>query len=308
METQPSVSIIVPIYKAESYLIRCLDSIKAQTFTDYEVIMIDDGSPDRSAMIAEGYTADPRFRLYRQKNAGVGAVRNRGLSLARGEYIAFVDSDDAITPDHLDKLYSAAKADRADIVSCSCCRCNEKGEHLRPSVIKKRSGVYVADRLTGSILRDISLRRYMCTNLWKRSLFADNGIVFPERTFEDTCVIPMLFYHAERIAVIGDATYIYTRRKGSITGLASESCVGDYIAANEAVERFFLSTREAEFYRRDLQFQKVKTVLVTFSWLFIRMWRTRSADSFAANLGKIARYAFPAHSRAPQKSPNPISY
>ena len=289
----PQISIIVPIYNTEQYLVRCLDSIRAQTFTDFEVVMIDDGSPDRSGDIAEKYTADPRFKLFRQRNRGVGAARNRGISLAKGEYIVFVDSDDAVKPRHLDKLYKAAKESKADIVCCGLCRLDEKDGHLRPAKIKKHSGVYNAERLTGSIIRDISLRRYMCVYMWRRSLFADNGVTFPERTFEDTCVIPMLFYYAEKIAIISDDTYIYTRRSGSITGLISESCIGDYIAANEAVENFFTATREAEFYLRSLHFQRAKTVLVTFSWLFIRMWRTRSLDCFAKNLGKIARYALP---------------
>lgn len=289
----PLISVIIPIYKAERYIARCLDSVKAQSFTDFEVIMIDDGSPDCSAEIAERYTADPRFKLYRQENMGVGAVRNCGLSLARGEYIAFVDSDDRIMPHHLDKLYKAARENSADIVCCGCCFCSERGGHLRSGIIKKRSGVYNAERLIGNILRDISVRRYMCTYLWRRSLFTDNSISFPKRFFEDTCVIPMLFYHAEKIAVIADATYIYTRRSDSITGLTSESCVEDYIAANEAVERFFTAARDAELYRWDLRFQKAKTVSVTLSWLFIRMWRRRSLDCFGADLGRIVAYALP---------------
>lgn len=287
---KPSVSIIVPIYKVEKYIARCLDSIKAQILTDFEVIMIDDGSPDRSAEIAEQYTADPRFKLFRQSNMGVGAVRNRGLSIAAGEYIAFVDSDDAIKPDHLDKLYSAATKSNADIVCCSYCCCDEKLGHLRKSRIKKHSGVYNAERLIGCILRDISIRRYMCTKLWRKSLFTDNGIFFPCTMFEDTRVIPILFYYAKKISVITDATYIYTRRAGSITGLTSENCVGDYIEANEFVDSFFMSTRESDFYLWNLRYQKVKTVAVTFCWLFIRMWRAKTFAGFGTNLAKIIRY------------------
>lgn len=291
METEPSVSIIVPIYKVEEYIARCLDSIKAQTFTDFEVIMIDDGTPDRSADIAERYTADPRFKLFRQSNAGVGAVRNRGLSLAKGEYVAFVDSDDAIRPDHLEKLYRAAAENDADIVCCSYCCCDEKGEHLRSSKIKKRGGVYRAEQLTGNILRDISIRRYLWSKLWRRTLFSDNGVSFPSVLFEDTRVIPMLFYYAERIAVIPDATYIYTCRNNSITGLTAKNCIGDYIDANKFVDSFFMSTKESDFYLWNLRYQKTKTVCVTFCWLFVRLWRARTFEYFGTNLGKIAKYA-----------------
>ena len=287
----PSITVIVPIYNVEQYLSRCLDSVKAQTFTDFEVVMIDDGSTDRSAEIAERYTDDSRFRLFRQENAGVGATRNKALSLARGEYIAFVDSDDTVLPQHLEKLYDAARESNADIVCGSYCCCDENGNHLHSSKIRKRKGVYNAERLIGNILRDISIRRYMCTKFWKRSLFTDNGVIFPERTFEDTCIIPILFYYAKKIAVITDATYIYTRRANSITGLADKSCIGDYIEANKFVDSFFRGTREAEIYLWNLRYQKVKTVCVTFSWLFIRMWRVKTAECFGDNLGRIVRYA-----------------
>lgn len=291
METGPSVSVIVPIYKVEEYIARCLDSIKAQSFTDFEVIMIDDGTPDCSAEIAEQYTDDPRFKLFHQKNAGLGAVRNRGLTLARGEYIAFVDSDDAVKPDHLEKLYTAASENNADIVCCSYCCCDEKGEHLRRSKIKKRRGVYSAEKLTGNILRDISIRRYVWSKLWRRSLFLDNAVTFPEKLFEDAMAVPILFYYAKKIAVITDATYIYTIRKNSISGITSKNCVGDYIDANKVVDSFFMSTKEAESYLWNLRYQKIKTVLVTFSWLFIRVWRARTLEYFGTNLGVIARYA-----------------
>lgn len=291
MDNKPKVSVIVPIYKVESYIRRCLDSIKAQTFQDYEVIMIDDGTPDNSARIAEEYTADPRFRLFHQNNSGVGVTRNRGIQLAQGEYLAFVDSDDAVFPDHLEKLYAAASEADADIVCCSYCCCNEKGEHIRTSKLTKRKGVYNAEQLIGNILRDISIRRYLWSKLWRKSLFTDYGISFPCTTFEDACIIPMLFYNAKTIAAITDRTYIYTCRNNSITGLTGKNCIGDYLKANERVEDYFLSTPQYEFYLNNLRYQRVKTVLVTFCWLFVRAFRNRSMDYFGGNLKKIYDYA-----------------
>ena len=131
MDTIPSVSVIVPIYKVEKYIKRCLDSIKAQTFENYEVIMINDGTPDNSAKIAEEYTSDPRFKLFHQPNSGIGNVRNRAIGLAKGEYLAFVDSDDSILPDHLKGLYESAYESNADIVCCGYCCCDEEGGHLK---------------------------------------------------------------------------------------------------------------------------------------------------------------------------------
>ncbi len=287
----PMVSVIVPIYKAEKYIERCLDSVKAQTFSDFEVIMIDDGTPDRSAAIAEKYTADPRFRLYHQNNSGVGAVRNRAIALAQGEYLAFLDSDDAFTPEHLEKLCSAAKSADADIVCCGYCCCDEEGKHMRPSLVNHRQGVYCSHQLLGAVLRDISIRSYLWSKLWRKRLFTENRVFFPRRNFEDSCVIPVLFYHSETVAVIHDRTYIYTCRNNSITGLTSERCIGDYLTADEAVKAFYMNTPEAVFYVNHLRFRKAKAVCVTFCWLFVRVWRARTFEYFGANLEKIAEYA-----------------
>ena len=292
MENAPLISVIVPIYNAERYIKRCLDSIQAQTFQNFEVIMINDGSQDSSADIAEEYTADPRFKLFHQDNRGVGYARNRGLEVARGEYLAFVDSDDAVVPEHLEKLYTAAAENDADIVCCSYFCCDDEGGRLRSSKITKRRGVYSSEKLIGNIIRDISIRRYLWSKLWRRSLFISKGITFPCITFEDSCIIPILFYNAKRIAAITDRTYIYTCRSSSITGLTAKSCIGDYITANEKVEDYFLSRPEYEFYIPHLIYQRCKTFFVTFAWLFVRMWRIRSFDYFGDNLKKIFRYIF----------------
>ena len=305
MEKAPLISVIVPIYNAERYLRRCLDSIQAQTFRDFEVIMINDGSQDSSADIAREYTADPRFKLYDQDNRGVGYVRNRGLEVAKGEYLAFVDSDDAVVPEHLEKLYAAADGNDADIVCCSYFCCDDEGGRLRSSKITKRRGVYSSEKLIGNIIRDISIRRYLWSKLWRRSLFISKGITFPCITFEDACIIPILFYNAKRIAVITDKTYIYTCRSSSITGLTGKNCIGDYITANEKVEDYFLSRPEYEFYITHLIYQRCKTFFVTFAWLFVRMWRIKSFDYFGGNLKKILRYVS-ASARVSHKEQQPV--
>ena len=120
------VSVIVPIYNAERYLKQCLDSIKDQTLTDIEVIMIDDGSTDRSAEISNQYLTDSRFSYYFKENEGLAAARADGIERANGEYIGFIDSDDWIEPDMYEKMYTAAKSNDSDIVFCNCIQ-NENG-------------------------------------------------------------------------------------------------------------------------------------------------------------------------------------
>ena len=94
------LSVIIPVYKVEQYLCRCIDSVLAQTYTDLEIILVDDGSPDGSGAICDEYAAkDSRIKVIHQKNAGVSAARNAGMDLASGEYLAFIDSDDFIEPE-----------------------------------------------------------------------------------------------------------------------------------------------------------------------------------------------------------------
>lgn len=111
----PKISVIVPVYKAEAYLHRCVDSLLAQTFQDYEILLVDDGSPDRSGEICDEYAKkDPRVRVFHNKNRGAGAARKFGVSKAIGEWIMFVDSDDTIPNNAIELLYELH--DKADIV------------------------------------------------------------------------------------------------------------------------------------------------------------------------------------------------
>ncbi len=114
----PKISIIIPIYKVEKYLRRCLDSVKNQTFKDWNAICIDDGSPDNSGKIADEYAArDKRFIVIHKKNAGVSAARNDGIKRATGKYVMFIDSDDFLHPQTMELAYKMAVRHKSDIVS-----------------------------------------------------------------------------------------------------------------------------------------------------------------------------------------------
>ena len=110
-EHAPKISVIVPVYKVEKYLPECIESVLAQTFTDFELILVDDGSPDNSGAICDAYAArDPRIRVFHKENGGVSSARNLGLDHARGEWIAFVDSDDWLSPEYLNRLIRGTDA------------------------------------------------------------------------------------------------------------------------------------------------------------------------------------------------------
>lgn len=124
----PKVSIIVPVYKAEKYIKRCVDSIIAQTFSDWELLLIDDGSPDRSGEIIEDYAkADARVRVFHKENGGVSSARNLGLDNAQGEYLTFVDADDWIDADNLAVCLPVIEQNRLDVLQFPFKRIDEKG-------------------------------------------------------------------------------------------------------------------------------------------------------------------------------------
>lgn len=128
----PELSIIVPVYKVENYLPRCVDSILAQTFTDLELILIDDGSPDRCGEICDEYAAkDCRIKVIHQQNQGVSAARNAGLDIAKGTYLGFVDSDDWIEPEMFGDMFLAMRQHRTELVICGINYCSEEGIYLR---------------------------------------------------------------------------------------------------------------------------------------------------------------------------------
>lgn len=115
-EPAPKISVIVPVYKVEKYLPECIESVLAQTFTDFELILVDDGSPDNCGAICDAYAArDPRIRVFHKENGGVTSARRLGVERSRGEWIAFVDSDDVVSTDALTLLFAHADAD-TDIV------------------------------------------------------------------------------------------------------------------------------------------------------------------------------------------------
>lgn len=119
MGKSPIVSIVVPVYNAEEYLRRLLESIKKQIFQDYELILVDDGSSDKSAEILEEYhSKDPRIHVMHQKNSGAAAARNRGIEEANGKYITFLDADDEIEPDMLREMVASAKKNQSELVVC----------------------------------------------------------------------------------------------------------------------------------------------------------------------------------------------
>lgn len=208
------VSIIVPIYDVEPYLEACLESLVAQTWSDIEVVMVDDGSPDSSAEIAEAFAArDARFRLIRQENAGLGTARNTGIGHATGEFLAFVDSDDMLPLTAIETMVCSLRESGSDFATGNVLRFS--GQGVRQSAMHK---VIFADsvRRTHVTRDEILLKDRLVTNkLWRRSFWDEHGLSFPEGVlWEDIAVSLPAHFLAESVDVLSTPVYLWREREG----------------------------------------------------------------------------------------------
>ena len=195
------VSIIVPVYNVEKYLGKCLKSILRQTYSPVEVILVDDGATDESGRICDKYAArDSRIVVIHQQNGGLSAARNAGIDAARGAYYAFVDSDDYILPDMIEKLAALCTRFNADIAMCAM-----RG----PEVAGNTGGIKVMrrDEYMPLILKDV-IPSYMCNKLFRCVLF--EGIRFPlGMVAEDMAIAHRLFNAAQIVAQTDEPLYVY---------------------------------------------------------------------------------------------------
>ena len=198
-----TISIIVPVYKTEPYLARCVESILTQTFTDWELILVDDGSPDRCPEMCDAYaTEDKRIKVIHKENGGLSDARNHGLDVATGDYILFVDSDDYIHPHMLQAMSRLATAEDADIVQC----CYIRGTEDHFPTIKESTRHYIFNN--HSIFASTRQQTILCAKLYRRSLW-DSLRMPVGKIHEDDFTTWRLYYHSHRIVVIDTPYYYY---------------------------------------------------------------------------------------------------
>jgi len=208
------ISVIVPVYNVERYLPPCLESIAAQTFGDLDVIMVDDGSTDTSAALAEEFARrDPRFRLVHQENGGLSKARNTGIEAATGEFIAFADSDDVLPPRAYELLIGALDETGSDFATGNVHRLTTAGT----SQARFLARAFATTRLRTHVTRDRALLadRTAWNKLFRRSFWQANGWRFPEGRYnEDIPVILPAHFAARSVDVIEEPVYYYRIREG----------------------------------------------------------------------------------------------
>jgi CDP-glycerol glycerophosphotransferase len=211
----PRLSVVVPVYDVEDYLQECLDSLAAQTLGDLEVIMVDDGSPDGSPAIAAAMARrDDRFRLVRQANAGLGPARNEGVRHARGEFLAFADSDDVVMPTAYERMVSSLERTGSDLATGNVYRLEEGTTFQSPLHKHLRRGT-----LQTHVTRRPRLVRD-CTawnKVFRRAFWDRHGFLFPPGFYEDAPVTLRAHVLAASVDVLADTVYYWRKRAGSIS-------------------------------------------------------------------------------------------
>ncbi|RHP33332.1 glycosyltransferase family 2 protein [Lachnotalea sp. AF33-28] len=243
------ISVIVPVYNVTNYISRCVESVLCQSMQDFELILVDDGSTDGSGEICDSYAnKDDRICVIHQENQGLSAARNRGLKEAKGEYIAFIDSDDYIDPAYLEVLYRNAADYKAEISVCSYRLVWEQPNRSSKTKAYAPSApvVFTGKEAAGEIVR--FSRRKMIT-AWGK-LYRNNlkqWLNYPAgRLHEDEFVTYRVMYAAERVVVSDEPYYQYVQRGGSImSGGYGERRLDKLVALKEAID-FFAEREEPD--------------------------------------------------------------
>lgn len=251
------ISVVVPIYNVEKYLRLCLDSLLMQTYTNFEVLMINDGSPDDSANICKEYLAkDRRFQYFEKENSGPSDTRNYGIDHSKGEYITFVDSDDWLKETFLADLYEAITRTGADIALSTYIKYDDlQSVYNIPIIGEYYERIWMSDEFIRELPK-LEMKDNSYSNPWaklfKRELF--RTIRFPKgKLIEDTRTNIKLFLESSRLVYINKCLYFYRIRGGSVIQTITEKLLEDVL--DTLVERLCLVTMKglySDIYRDSL--------------------------------------------------------
>lgn len=244
MKHVPSkVSVIVPVYNVENYLAKCLDSLIRQTHQNIEILVVNDGSTDRSEEVIHDYARKypDKIKAFRKENGGLSDARNFGIDTATGDYIGFVDSDDYVNPSMFEEMAGLAEKHNAEMVICNIRKVNQHGKVIQKITQVPNMPEKIDLESNFSVFSDISY--FACNKLFKKELFKEKR--FKNNVhFEDIQLIPRLLLDCTTIAQTQNYHYQYLERTDSITKTHTEKGL-DILKAVEDVEEYFKTTKYA---------------------------------------------------------------
>ena len=219
------ISIIVPVYNTEKYLHKCLDSILAQSYTEWEAILIDDGSTDNSGNICDKYSdKDKRFRVIHQSNAGVSSARNTALNLANGSFVTFIDSDDYVSNNYIDLLLKPLISDAVDF---TCCQINDiingKISQTNYTIKGRLSGLSLKQAISKNLFYEPTTRSsgmplFLCGKMFKKDLLQEGLKVALDTWYgEDQIALLSILYNSNACYVLTEPLYYYVHYSEQVT-------------------------------------------------------------------------------------------
>lgn len=252
----PNISIIIPVYNVSPYITECLESVQAQTFTDFEAILVNDGSTDTSGKICDWFAAqDTRFRVIHKENGGVSSARNAGLDVAAGEYLAFIDSDDYVNKSFIATLYEGIKNGKHNISQSAVFAIEEGGSSpILHSGYRARE-FFGMEEIIDALLYSGDMQGGCWGKLYDRKTWGNT--LFPDdiSLSEDLSAFVEVLANTKSIIVCPEATYYYRLRNGSLCHgrITTERLKGAF-SSNEAAAKVLLSIapnrkKEIEFFK-----------------------------------------------------------
>ena len=221
------ISIIIPVYKVEKYLEKCIQSLINQTYENLQIILVDDGSPDNCGKICDEYAKkDHRIEVIHKSNGGLSDARNKGLEIAKGEYIGFIDSDDYIESDMYEVLYNLLKQYNAYVSICNFYTVSQG----KIAIKNAENGIKEYNRIEilKEVLLDNNIQSYAWNKLYKKELFDE--IKYPVgKKYEDIGTTFYLLEKCNKVVVTGKPEYYYINRQDSIVNNVTETTITDYI-------------------------------------------------------------------------------
>ena len=251
------ISIIIPVYKVEKYLEKCIESVLKQTYTNLQIILVDDGSPDNCGKICDEYAKkDSRIEVIHKANGGLSDARNVGISKAKGRYIGFVDSDDYIKEDMYEILLNLIKKYDADVSICNLYDVIDGNECIR----NKENGIREYSRLDilKEVLLDKNIQSYAWNKLYEKELFDE--IKYPiGKKYEDIGTTFYLFEKCNKIVVTSEPEYYYLKRADSLVNNVTESTILDYTEI--IIQRYLYIKQNIKELRKYNNYYLAKTLI-----------------------------------------------
>lgn len=272
---KPLVSVVVPVYKVEKYIERCVDSILNQTYKNLEILLIDDGSPDKSGEICDSYALkDKRVRVIHKNNGGLSDARNVGIDISKGKYITFVDSDDWIEKTYIEELYDLIESTNSEIAICNFLKVSDENfkKINKVQYIIEKSNIEALYELYGKFSTQFTVA---WGKLYNRRLFDD--IRFPYgKVHEDLYVCHKLIYKSKKVSYTNKILYYYFQRTDSITG--------QKFNLKNRIDEIQALKERSEFFKliglNDLVVKNNETLLYRYLDTIYNIYKSKKYDTF----------------------------